>query len=100
MEKQHISEAFHLELKNSNLKYPSCMLQHVPAAIGKCTSGYSQTFATMRAPFFLMGDFGIVPNSLLYSIRRISQLEQCSIYLHFVPPITSKVNLALAGKKP
>ena len=40
------------------------MLQHVPAAIGKCTSGYSQTFATMRAPFFLMGDFGIVPQLL------------------------------------
>ena len=40
------------------------------------------------------------PQLLILFKQENYAVDQCSIYLHFVPSITSKVNLALAGKKP
>ena len=59
------------------------------------TNIHPQTFATKRVPSFLMGDFGIVPNSLFYSTGENYAVENCSIFF-----AQANMDLALAGKKP
>ena len=62
------------------------------------TNIHPQTFATKRVPSFLMGDFGIVPNSLFYSTGENYAVENC--FLFFVFFAQANMDLALAGKKP
>ena len=58
------------------------------------TNIHPQTFATKRVPSFLMGDFGIVPNSLFYSTGENYAVENCSIFF-----CTSKYGLGTSWQE-